>query len=63
MHEGLETLMAHPVWCIQQVKIPLTGQQFVLWLGLAQRPGRACSGLASCRRQNVKCLLLMNLDA
>jgi len=53
MHERLETLMAHPVWCIQQVKIPLTGQQFVLWLGLAQRPGRACSGLASCRRQNV----------
>jgi len=34
MHEGLETLMAHPVWCIQQVKIPLTGQEFVLRLGL-----------------------------
>jgi|RhiMethySRZTD1v2_1073278.scaffolds.fasta_scaffold73716_2 hypothetical protein len=34
MHERLETLMAHPVWCIQQVKIPLTGQEFVLWLGL-----------------------------
>jgi len=26
--------MAHPVWYIRQVKIPLTGQEFVLWLGL-----------------------------
>jgi len=47
MHEGLEALMAHPVWYIRQVKIPLTGQEFVLRLGLLSVRVVVCSGLAS----------------